>query len=93
MEAMSPWVFVYFILIVVIGGFFVINLFLAVIFEEILQAELNQEMQAAALRLAAKYTEQKDEVIGTPRFQARQAGTPATKRGCCATTPRPTFSD
>ena len=57
MEAMSPWVFVYFILIVVIGGFFVINLFLAVIFEEILQAELNQEMQAAALRLAAKYTE------------------------------------
>ena len=38
MEAMSPWVFVYFILIVVIGGFFVINLFLAVIFEEILQA-------------------------------------------------------
>ena len=36
MESGSPWTWVYFVLIVVFGGFFVINLFLAVIFDEFL---------------------------------------------------------
>jgi hypothetical protein len=35
-DAYSPYVIIYYILIVIIGGFFVINLFLAVIFEEFL---------------------------------------------------------
>ena len=38
MVSFSPWAAVYFILIVVIGGFFVVNLFLAVIFEELVGA-------------------------------------------------------
>ena len=33
--AFSPWASVYFLLIVILGGFFVVNLFLAVIFEEL----------------------------------------------------------
>ena len=39
MESLSPYVVVYFLLIVVLGGFFVINLFLAVIFEEVVAAD------------------------------------------------------
>lgn len=34
MAAMSPYVAIYFIIIIMIGGFFIVNLFLAVIFEE-----------------------------------------------------------
>ena len=36
MEASSPWAWVYFVLVVVVGGFFIVNLFLAVIFDEFL---------------------------------------------------------
>ena len=50
MDAMSPWVFVYFVLIVMLGGFFVVNLFLAVIFEETISAQLNEEILNAAVR-------------------------------------------
>ena len=58
MQAMSPWVFIYFILIVVLGGFFVINLFLAVIFEETISAQLNEEMLGAAVRLAGRFNDE-----------------------------------
>ena len=43
-RTVSPYVFVYFVLIVILGGFFVINLFLAVIFEETLEAQLREEL-------------------------------------------------
>ena len=38
MRAFTPWVTVYFLSIVIFGGFFVVNLFLAVIFEEMAKA-------------------------------------------------------
>ena len=65
MQAMSPWVFIYFILIVVLGGFFVINLFLAVIFEETISAQLNEEMLGAAVRLAGRFNDEAEAVEKT----------------------------
>ena len=44
MDSFSPLVFVYFILIALLGGIFVVQLFLAVIFEEFLKAQQVQHM-------------------------------------------------
>ena len=44
MDAFSPYVWVYFVLIALLGGIFVVQLFLAVIFEEFLKA---QQLEAA----------------------------------------------
>lgn len=38
-NAFSPFSVIYFVLIVILGGFFTVNLFLAVIFEEFLEAQ------------------------------------------------------
>jgi hypothetical protein len=56
MRAMSPWVFVYFVAIVILGGFFVINLFLAVIFEETLEAQLRDQIMAEAPKVSRATT-------------------------------------
>ena len=47
MASMSPLVVVYFVLIVVLGGFFVVNLFLAVIFEETLSVSQSVSQPAS----------------------------------------------
>ena len=49
----SPWIVIFFLAIVVLGGFFVVNLFLAVIFEETLSAQMNEEIAARAEAAAA----------------------------------------
>ena len=54
MASFSPSASVYFILIVILGGFFVVNLFLAVIFDEFLAAQqLNSAKDAEAERAEA----------------------------------------
>ena len=54
MAAMSPYTWVYFVLIVMIGGFFVVNLFLAVIFMEYgaAQEAVKEEARATARNTA-----------------------------------------
>ena len=39
MQAFSPHVWVYFVLCVLISGFFIVNLFLGVVFDEFMRAE------------------------------------------------------
>ena len=63
---MSPWVFIYFVLIVVLGGFFVINLFLAVIFEETLAAQVDEQIFATTKELLATHAPAQAIVGGAP---------------------------
>ena len=42
-DATNQWVWVYFVPLVVVGGFFVVNLFLAVIFDSFFDATSGQE--------------------------------------------------
>ena len=59
MDSFSPWAVIYFALIVILGGFFVINLFLAVIFEETIAAQNNQDLLNAAVKLGARLEEER----------------------------------
>ena len=54
MQSLSPYVVVYFLLIVVLGGFFVINLFLAVIFDNFVRAGRRRRKQIHATATEAR---------------------------------------
>ena len=54
MTALSPYVVIYFVAIVTLGGFFVVNLFLAVIFEEHSKQEAELEAQQYVAELMSE---------------------------------------
>ncbi len=64
MAAFSPYACIFFVLIVVLGGFFVINLFLAVIFQEVLAAQ--------AMEKAKEDMNERQELL-SPRSSQRAA--------------------
>jgi hypothetical protein len=76
MDAFSPWVVVYFVAIVVLGGFFVVNLFLAVIFEETLSAQMNEEIAARSEANAAFVLAETEHVLQASPRAAKAAGVP-----------------
>ena len=47
MDAFSPYMFGFFALIVAFGGFFIVNLFLAVIVNEVIEAQAAEKEEAA----------------------------------------------
>ena len=57
MDAYSPYVFVYFIAAAIIGGMFVVNLFLAVIFDEFMRAKEMNEVVTEVAEMAAEAAE------------------------------------
>ena len=76
MQSLSPYVVVYFLLIVVLGGFFVINLFLAVIFENFVESQEQEEMRKQILATATEYARQVGEVkAAAPRRGAAASPT------------------
>ena len=52
MDSFSPYVWGYFVAIVMIGGFFVVNLFLAVIFQEFIAAQMVDKAEAESMARA-----------------------------------------
>ena len=69
MAAFSPLVWVYFVLIVMIAGFFVVNLFLAVIFLEFgnAQAQIKADQEAARTQRTHRSVESGDSPTATRR--------------------------
>lgn len=54
MAAFSPYVFIYYLIVALLGGFFVVNLFLAVVFDEFMRSkELNEVAEEIANRAAS----------------------------------------
>ena len=54
-RAFSPYVWIFFVLVCTIGGFFVVNLFLAVIFEEFLTVKRVESAEAELLARRKRY--------------------------------------
>ena len=65
MKAFSDYVWIYFFLVAMLGGFFVVNLFLAVVFDEFMRSKATDEV---ADSMAAKRQEMEDaaNAVGDP---------------------------
>ena len=85
MRAFSPYVWIYYVLIVAIGGFFVINLFLAVLLQEFIAAQ-----EANAAQEAAELSPQAPSPADASAKGMAVAGAAAAAKPTPATTPAAT---
>ena len=79
----SPWVSLYFVLIVVLGGFFVVNLFLAVVFLEFARARevmANESRTARSAQSARSSRSEEGEAATHPLLPAQSPRSDALER-------------
>ena len=74
MLAFSPHVWVYFLLAVLIGGFFIVNLFLGVVFDEFMRAKATEVAKAEMTQIEKQMLEEKD--VQEDRMHAKDRSSP-----------------